>query len=106
MLGVRNAGEGGLPRLGASRLPRRNKDSKPQRFYRLTGPMRLDQENNFLFTDRPTSGTNPSGNTARALAPNRMQSMFLTNGGSMHRYITAFIVLLALAFAGEAHAQF
>jgi len=67
--------------------------------------MRLDQENKFLFTDRPKSGTNASGLAARALTPNRMWSMFLTNGGSMHRYITAFIVLLALAFAGEAHAQ-
>ena len=65
--------------------------------------MRLDQGNNFLFTDRPKSGTNVRTLDARAT---RMRSMFLTNGGSMHRYFTAFIVLLALAFAGEAHAQY
>ncbi len=54
--------------------------------------MRNDQDTNFYNTDRG--------------ATTRRGSMFLTNGGSMYRYLTAFIVLLGLgALAQQAQAQ-
>src|SRR5579883_795436 len=55
-----------------------------------------DQESLFSFTDR----ANGPG------MAQRRRSSFLTYGGSMHRYLTALIVLLGLAaFVGQTQAQ-
>src|ERR1035441_456795 len=56
----------------------------------------IGQKSIFSFTDR----------TARRNGAGRSRSSFLTYGGSMYRYLTAFIVLLGLAvFAGPLSAQ-